>query len=124
MPAAVEFRSVSRHFGPASAPVKAVDAVDLSIAEGAFFAMLQAQGIPLAATQSLPDHADFAHFSRQCGHDTPLLCTEKDAHKLWCQHPQAWAVPLQLQLPQAFWVLLDAELAAVSAHIRHQGDAA
>ena len=44
MPAAVEFRSVSRHFGPASAPVKAVDAVDLSIAEGAFFAMLGPSG--------------------------------------------------------------------------------
>ncbi|MFC3183146.1 ABC transporter ATP-binding protein [Cypionkella sinensis] len=44
MPAAVEFRKVSRHFGPASAPVKAVDAVDLSIAEGAFFAMLGPSG--------------------------------------------------------------------------------
>ncbi len=44
MPAAVEFRSVSRHFGPASAPVKAVDTVDLTIAEGAFFAMLGPSG--------------------------------------------------------------------------------
>ncbi|OYU41250.1 MAG: polyamine ABC transporter ATP-binding protein [Pseudorhodobacter sp. PARRP1] len=44
MPAAVEFRSVSRHFGPASAPVKAVDGVDLTIAEGAFFAMLGPSG--------------------------------------------------------------------------------
>ena len=40
MPAAVEFRAVTRHFGP----VKAVDAVDLSIAEGAFFAMLGPSG--------------------------------------------------------------------------------
>lgn len=44
MPTAVEFRAVSRHFGPASAPVKAVDAVDLTIAEGAFFAMLGPSG--------------------------------------------------------------------------------
>ena len=44
MTAAVEFRAVSRHFGPASAPVKAVDAVDLTIAEGAFFAMLGPSG--------------------------------------------------------------------------------
>ena len=44
MPAAVDFRAVSRHFGPASAPVKAVDAVDLTIAEGAFFAMLGPSG--------------------------------------------------------------------------------
>ena len=40
MTSAVEFRSVSRHFGP----VKAVDTVDLTIAEGAFFAMLGPSG--------------------------------------------------------------------------------
>ena len=40
MTAAVEFRSVSRHFGP----VKAVDRVDLTIAEGSFFAMLGPSG--------------------------------------------------------------------------------
>ncbi len=44
MPAAVEFRRVSRHFGPTSAPIKAVNGVDLSIAEGAFFAMLGPSG--------------------------------------------------------------------------------
>ena len=44
MPAAVEFRAVSRHFGSASAPIKAVDGVDLAIAEGAFFAMLGPSG--------------------------------------------------------------------------------
>jgi putative spermidine/putrescine transport system ATP-binding protein len=40
MATAVEFRNVSRHFGP----VKAVDDVSLSIAEGAFFAMLGPSG--------------------------------------------------------------------------------
>jgi putative spermidine/putrescine transport system ATP-binding protein len=40
MTPAVEFRSVSRHFGP----VKAVDNVDLTIAEGSFFAMLGPSG--------------------------------------------------------------------------------
>ena len=40
MTAAVEFRAVSRHFGP----VRAVDGVDLTIAEGAFFAMLGPSG--------------------------------------------------------------------------------
>lgn len=40
MPAAVTFRSVSRHFGA----VKAVDNVDLTIAEGEFFAMLGPSG--------------------------------------------------------------------------------
>ena len=40
MTAAVEFQNVSRHFGP----VRAVDGVDLSIAEGTFFAMLGPSG--------------------------------------------------------------------------------
>ena len=40
MPNAVEFRALSRHYGT----VKAVDAVDLTIAEGAFFAMLGPSG--------------------------------------------------------------------------------
>jgi putative spermidine/putrescine transport system ATP-binding protein len=44
MTAAVEFQNVSRHFGSASAPVKAVDGVDLTIAEGSFFAMLGPSG--------------------------------------------------------------------------------
>lgn len=44
MSAAVTFQSVSRHFGPASAPIKAVDGVDLTIAEGSFFAMLGPSG--------------------------------------------------------------------------------
>ncbi len=44
MTPAVEFSSVSRHFGTLTAPIKAVDGVDLTIAEGAFFAMLGPSG--------------------------------------------------------------------------------
>ncbi len=44
MTAAVEFLSLSRHFGPASSRVRAVDAVDLTIEEGSFFAMLGPSG--------------------------------------------------------------------------------
>ena len=40
MSQAVEFRSVTRHFGA----TRAVDGVDLTIAEGAFFAMLGPSG--------------------------------------------------------------------------------
>jgi putative spermidine/putrescine transport system ATP-binding protein len=40
MTPAVEFSNVSRHFGP----VRAVDGVSLSIAEGSFFAMLGPSG--------------------------------------------------------------------------------
>lgn len=44
MTAAVEFQAVSRHFGSGPTAVKAVDAVDLTIAEGSFFAMLGPSG--------------------------------------------------------------------------------
>ena len=44
MTPAVEFVAVTRHFGPAAAPIRAVDGVDLTIAEGAFFAMLGPSG--------------------------------------------------------------------------------
>ncbi len=44
MTAAVTFQSVSRHFGSGPGTVKAVDAVDLTIAEGSFFAMLGPSG--------------------------------------------------------------------------------
>ncbi|MEY4347565.1 MAG: hypothetical protein RJA68_1068, partial [Actinomycetota bacterium] len=30
-----------------------------------------------------------------------VFCTEKDAVKLWAQYPQAWAVPLLTELPDA-----------------------
>ena len=44
MPPAVQFTAVTRHFGPTTAPVRAVDGVDLEIAEGEFFAMLGPSG--------------------------------------------------------------------------------
>jgi len=44
MTAAVEFQSVSRQFGTGPGAVRAVDAVDLTIAEGSFFAMLGPSG--------------------------------------------------------------------------------
>ena len=91
-----------------------VEAVAAVARPESFFAMLAEQGIIPAATQALPDHYDFESFSRKLDGHKPLICTEKDAVKLWHIHPEAWAVPLQLQLPQAFWELLDARLAAVS----------
>ena len=94
----------------AGQPVEAVAAV---ARPESFFAMLAAQGLTLGTTQALPDHYDFESFSRKLDQGSPLICTEKDAVKLWKTHPEAWAVPLQLQLPAEFWALLDARLAAV-----------
>ena len=76
-----------------------------------FFAMLREQGLNVAHTQALPDHADLQalHIDTAQG---DVLCTEKDAVKLWLQHPQAWAVPLQTTLPQELLTAIDAHLAA------------
>ena len=75
-----------------------------------FFAMLAAMGLTLARTQALPDHYNFNSWSSAPAAHETLLCTEKDAVKLWAVRPDAWAVPLQVQLPDAFFTLLDQRL--------------
>ena len=89
---------------------QAVDAVAGLARPEAFFEMLRAAGLSLDHTHALPDHADFADWP-----DTPLvrplLCTEKDAAKLWQRQPEALAVPLQLDIEAPFWAALDALLA-------------
>ncbi len=76
-----------------------------------FFAMLREQGLNVTHTQALPDHADLQdlHIDPALG---DVLCTEKDAVKLWQQHPQAWAVPLQTTLPPELLAAIDLHLAA------------
>ena len=76
-----------------------------------FFAMLREQGLNVAHTQALPDHADLQnlHIDTTQG---DVLCTEKDAVKLWTQHPQAWAVPLITTLPTELLAAIDLQLAA------------
>jgi tetraacyldisaccharide 4'-kinase len=84
----------------------------------AFFDMLRAAGLTLTASYGLPDHHDFVHLPSAIPKDATLVCTEKDAVKLWRLRPGAWAVPLQVQIPVSFWDafdrLLDSSLS--SAH--------
>lgn len=68
----------------------------------AFFSMLRAQGLDLIETRALPDHDGFDHW-QPFGAGLPLLCTEKDAVKLWQHEPGAWAVPLELEVGPDFW---------------------
>ena len=75
-----------------------------------FFAMLRAQGLDLAQTAVLPDHYDYDSWQRLPDKRQRLICTEKDAVKLWPRHPDALAVPLQLHIPPAFFRLLDERL--------------
>jgi tetraacyldisaccharide 4'-kinase len=76
-----------------------------------FFDMLRAQGVQLAHTQALPDHADVRGLNLNPAWGD-VLCTEKDAVKLWAQHPQAWAVPLLTELPAPLLHALDLALEA------------
>ena len=80
-----------------------------------FFAALRAMGLTLAKTLPLPDHFDFATLDSTLLQGYQVLCTEKDAVKLWKQWPQALAVPLQQTLEPAFLVALDALLDAALA---------
>lgn len=87
----------------------------------AFFDSLQALGLPLQATLSLPDHASadallqavLAHAAQHPGIDV-WLCTEKDAVKLFADPrcpPHIWAVGLEAQLPDALYAAIDDALA-------------
>jgi tetraacyldisaccharide 4'-kinase len=76
----------------------------------AFFDMLRAQGVALEETLALPDHDDFngiaRRFAQRKAGPIVLICTEKDAVKLWqmplAQNCSVIAVPLLVQLPPAF----------------------
>lgn len=72
-----------------------------------FFAMLRAQGVVLAHTMALPDHYDFDSWSRNIHEGYSLICTEKDAAKLWQHAPDARAVPLVQTAPPDFYAALD-----------------
>jgi tetraacyldisaccharide 4'-kinase len=76
----------------------------------AFFEMLRAQGLPLAATLALPDHHDFSQWADNADGVYTVLCTEKDAVKLWVKEPAALAVPLNFEPEPAFWEAFDQRL--------------
>lgn len=80
-----------------------------------FFAMLREQGLPLACTLALPDHYDFSDFDPVCYQAYTLICTEKDAVKLWPIEPSAIAVALALNPEPIFFEQLDDRLTATLA---------
>ena len=81
----------------------------------AFFDMLRDQGVQLAHTMALPDHVNFDSMDMNQFKGYTVVCTEKDAVKLWSLMPQAWAVPLQFTPEPAFFKALDRLLAEFSA---------
>jgi tetraacyldisaccharide 4'-kinase len=72
----------------------------------AFFEMLRRAGLQLGTTLALPDHHDYKDWQAM-GTGRVLVCTEKDAAKLWVHEPEALAVPLELRPEPAFWTALD-----------------
>ncbi len=81
----------------------------------AFFAMLAACGLTLSQTICLPDHDDFSNYQPPVTDGSYLLCTEKDAVKLFRLSAMAsvrvLAVPLQFQPEPAFMAAVDSLLA-------------
>lgn len=85
----------------------------------AFFDMLMASGLHGIQTISLPDHFDFSGYTWPAPADAVVLCTEKDAVKLF-RLPQfrqyrLLAVPLEFSPEPAFLAALDALLAPLLA---------
>ena len=77
-----------------------------------FFNMLRQTGLVLAHTQSLPDHFDFRQANIASWGAVQLLCTEKDAHKLWQVAPSALCVALEQTIEPAFFTAVDQHIAA------------
>lgn len=80
-----------------------------------FFAMLRSQGLTLADTVALPDHFAFDHWASDDYDDYTVICTEKDAVKLWHKQPDALAIPLLLTPEPAFLTKFDSLLSAFLA---------
>lgn len=75
-----------------------------------FFDMLRDQGIGVVP-HAFDDHHAYTAEDLRFGSDLPLLMTEKDAVKCaGLAGPWAYAVPIDAELPQAFWAALDARL--------------
>ncbi len=75
-----------------------------------FFTMLRAQGVPLTDTLALPDHYDFDSNITIFNADPGVICTEKDAVKLWKHTPHAIAIPLIFTPEPSFLKALDSLL--------------
>lgn len=77
-----------------------------------FFSMLRQTGLVLAHTQALPDHFDFRQAKAESWGAVQLLCTEKDAPKLWQVAPSAMSVALEQTIEPAFFAAVDQHIAA------------
>lgn len=82
----------------------------------AFFQMLRDKGLAPTRCIALPDHHAFDDWARVAAGEATVLCTEKDALKLWRRQPDALAVPLRFEPAPAFLAALDAKLSSLDGH--------
>jgi tetraacyldisaccharide 4'-kinase len=97
----------------AKAPVVAVAAI---AKPESFFQMLRDRGLSLQQAVALPDHYDFDSWNPARHKGLRLVCTEKDALKLWRHAPDALAVPLAFAPEPAFFAALDAKLSSADGY--------
>ena len=80
----------------------------------AFFTMMRETGLQLAETEALPDHYSFNSTigNKYVGYSQKytVLCTVKDAVKLWRIDPEVLAIPLEFAPEPAFFTAFDAML--------------
>ena len=94
---------------PGRLPVQAVAGI---ARPEVFFNMLRQPGLVLAHTQALPDHFDFRQANIASWGAVQLLCTEKDAPKLWQVAPSALSVALEQTIEPAFFEAVDQHIGA------------
>jgi tetraacyldisaccharide 4'-kinase len=82
----------------------------------AFFEMLRERALVPERCIALPDHHDFSRWTPPPANGRTLICTEKDAVKLWRTAPDALAVPLVFEPAPAFFAALDAKLSSLDGH--------
>lgn len=80
-----------------------------------FFEMVREMGIPIAKTMAMPDHSDFQQISPKDLAPYQLICTEKDAFKLWDIVPDVVAIPLEQKSEPEFFQRLDAHIDSAMA---------
>ncbi len=85
---------------------------------GRFFAMLRELGIAVVP-HAFADHHGYTADDLHFGSDLPVLMTQKDAVKCGAfASDRYFAVPVQAQLPEAFWVALLDRLGSVKGRTR------
>ena len=78
------------------------------------FSPIRLRELTLAGCEALPDHYDFSSWDSSSAQGKTVICTEKDAVKLWPRLTSAWAVPLVCELPPELLTQLSAEVQRLS----------